>query len=93
MEEVQMLPAPGQTIVDGLIHRATGRAWQSVGLTLGGKVDGALGGAEVEAGDGPRCGQAECLSEELFHPPRLHSEAGSGKTRVPHWTRWGPESF
>ena len=70
----------------GLAQALEGR--QPAGLALGLEVDRALGRAEVEAGDGPRGGQAKRLREELFHPTRLPAGRRSGKAGLPHQTRW-----
>ena len=74
MEEVQMLPTAGRSVVDRLICRSAGGARQPAGVALGLEADRALGRGEVEADDGPRCGQARRLCEELFHLARLPSE-------------------
>lgn len=67
LEEVQVLPATRQAIVDGLIRRAAGRAGQSFGRVLDLEHDLALGLLKVDVDHAPWRGEPECLSEECFH--------------------------
>ena len=70
LEEVQVLPLALKAVVDRLVRRPASRARQPLGLALHLEVDGAFGLPEINRGDGPGCGQAQGLGEELFHPEK-----------------------
>ena len=89
LEEVEVLPAALDPVMDRLLRGPAGRTRQPLGLTLDGKVDGALRLPEVDRGDRPRRAQTQCLCEKLFHPPRLPGTLPSGKS-VPQESRLIP---
>ena len=79
LEEMQVLPAPLNPVMDRLVSRPARRTRQLPGLAFHGKVDGALRLPEIHRGHRPRCAQTQRMCEESFHAARLPANAGSGK--------------
>ena len=80
LEEVQVLPASLDPVVDRLVGCTARRTRQPLGLALHRKVDGTLRLPEIHRNHRPWRTQTQCLCEESFHPGSVPPTSGSGKS-------------
>src|SRR5699024_7497424 len=80
LEEVQVLPASLDPVVDRLVGCTARRTHQPLGLALHRKVDGTLRLPEIHRNHRPWRTQTQCLCEESFHPGSVPPTSGSGKS-------------